>query len=219
MANYFSKFPLVYYNLTKGGNSQIVTNILSRYVIEKNIRENMIFYDRYEIRDGDTPENLAHKLYDSAERHWLILAANDIVDVESQWPLTEQQFNRHVNEKYFENGDGSEYSGLEWAKNNYRHYYRTEKIIMPRNVETINSFEIDSNTYVELANSVSSYTTTLSDGNEITVINNVDRKTYYQSEYEENEDKRLIKILRFQYLDAVEQELERVFSEEQLNTV
>lgn len=217
MANYFSKFPLTVYNLSDTSASQVVTNILSRYVIEKNIRENMIFYDLYDIRDGDTAENLAHKIYGSAERHWLILAANDILDVETQWPLTEEQLNIFINEKYSIYGNGSEYGGLEYAKDNVHSYYKIEKIIAPNGTETITKNEVDSNTYSEL--SISSDSLTLTDGNIITIVSDKETKSYYLHEYEENEAKRKIKILRFQYVDTVEKELETVFSDLQLNNL
>ena len=219
MANYFSKFPITYYNLTDSNNFKLVTNIISRYVIEQNIRENMVFYDVYDIRDGDTPENLAYKFYSSPERHWLILAANGILDVETQWPLTNREFNIYLNAKYSEYGDGSNYGGLNWAKSNYKVYYRVEKITAPNGIETIKKFEVDSNTYLELANTTSSVVLMVPDGDRanvnaaITIANTVEQKTYYEYEYEENESKRQIKILRFQYVDLVEKELERVFSE------
>lgn len=226
MANYFANFPLTLYNLSDCSTvSQLVTNILSRYVIEKNIRDNMIFYEFYDVRDGDTPENIAYKIYNSSERHWLVLAANDIIDVETQWPLTFKQLNEYINEKYFIFGDETQYSGLEWAKNNQKQFYRVEKIIKNSKVMNTNKFEIGQNTYSELANTLlttsntspilinPSKSITLADGTFITIANSVETKTYYEYEYDLNEQKRNIKLLRFEYVDLIENELKTVFSE------
>lgn len=213
MPTYFSKFPLVYYNLSNSSSSQLVTNILSRFIIEKNIRENIAFYDFYTIRDGDTPENLAYKLYKSSERHWIILAVNDIFDVETQWPLVGDQLSRYINQKYFEDGDGSKFGGIEWAAANYKSYYKFEKTVTSSGTEKKKLFEIDANSYPEAANTTSSELYTLGDGNTIRLITGVERKTYYDYEVEENEAKRKIRLLRFNYVDLIEQEIENVFLE------
>lgn len=220
MANYFSKFPKTWYGQNDQSYLDRVTNIISRYAIEKNIRENLSYYLDYTIRDGDTPEIIAYKIYGSPERHWLILAANDIIDVQEQWPLTYEQLNNYINEKYFNKGDGSELSGLEWAKNQVHTYYKTETTIVPgtKITKTIKKFEVDANTY---ANTVlvpmTSQDYTLKDGTTITVQKSKETKTYYEYEYEENENKRNIKILNFQYVDQVENELQRVFQDETQN--
>lgn len=219
MANYFSKFPQTYYKQNDEGYRDVVTNIISRYAIEKNIRDNLSFYTNYTIKDGETPEEIAYKIYNSPERHWLVLAANDIIDVEEQWPLTHNQFNDYINDKYSENGDGSEFGGLKWAANNVYAYYKTETVITPKGT-TIQKFEVDSNTYAN-ANlvSVSSQSVTLTDGTTITINKNKETKTYYEYEYEENENKRNIRLMNFQYADQVEDELERVFRENVNNIV
>ena len=81
MANYFSKFPKVYHSFDDYKTSEQVVNILSRFSLESSLKENTsIFYD-YDIRDGDTPEIIASKMYNSPERHWIILLFNDIIEI------------------------------------------------------------------------------------------------------------------------------------------
>lgn len=213
MPKYFSKFPLVYYNLSESSSSQLVTNILSRFVIERSIRDNISFYDFYNIKDGDTPENLAFKFYKSSERHWLILGVNDIFDIETQWPLSGDQLNRYINQKYSEYGSGTKYGGIEWAAANYKGYYKFERTLTASGAEKKKLFEIDANSYPEAANTTSSELYTLGDGNTIRLFKGVERKTYFDYEVEENEAKRRIRILRFQFVDYVEQEIENVFNE------
>lgn len=221
MAKYFSKFPKTNYpSLFEDGTADLVTNIISRYALGQGIRDNLSFYINYDIRDGDTPEIIAYKIYNSAERHWLVLIANDIIDVEEQWPLTHDQLNIYINEKYFDRGDGSELGGMRWAANNMYAYYKTETVVAPGNKTTIKKFEIDANTYAN-ANLVfaSTDTLTLSDGNVITIKTDKETKTYFEYEYEENESKRKIRLLNFQYLDLIEEELKTIFDETYNNLV
>ena len=43
---------------------------------------------------------IADKLYNDPELHWVVLLMNDITDRYHQWPLTENQFLAHINDKY-----------------------------------------------------------------------------------------------------------------------
>ena len=102
---YFSSFPKIVYDSKGQGEPKVVTNLLRRVAIRSKVKDATMFYDTYDIKNGDTPESLAHKLYDDPELHWVILLVNDITDRYHQWPMYEQQFNTYINEKY-SNPDG-----------------------------------------------------------------------------------------------------------------
>ena len=69
------------------------------------IRSNVLLYDTYSVKSGETPESIADKLYKDPELHWIVMLVNDITDRYHEWPMYEQQFNTYVNEKY-DNPDG-----------------------------------------------------------------------------------------------------------------
>ena len=102
---YFSEFPKIYYDASGQGKPVIVTNILRRIAVRSKIKDNVVLYDTYDIKSGDTPESIAHKLYGDPTLHCTILMTNDITDRYHQWPMYEQQFNTYLNEKY-SNPDG-----------------------------------------------------------------------------------------------------------------
>ena len=102
---YFSEFPKIYYDASGQGKPIVVTNILRRIAVRSKIKDNVVLYDTYDIKSGDTPESIAHKLYGDPTLHWTILMTNDITDRYHQWPMYEQQFNTYLNEKY-SNPDG-----------------------------------------------------------------------------------------------------------------
>ena len=97
---YFSSFPKIFYDASGERKPKVVTNILRRVAIRAKVKNNAMLYDTYDIRNGDTPESLAHQLYKNPELHWVILMTNDITDRYHQWPMYEQQFNTYVSEKY-----------------------------------------------------------------------------------------------------------------------
>ena len=97
---YFSHFPFIPYDSVGNGNFKLVTNLLRRVAIRSKVKSNTLFYDTYDVKRGETPEMLADKVYDDPELHWVILMVNNITDRYHQWPLNENQFQAHINDKY-----------------------------------------------------------------------------------------------------------------------
>ena len=97
---YFANFPLIPYDSVGNGNFKLVTNLLKRVAVRAKVRTNTALYDTYDVKDGETPEILADKLYKDAELHWVILLVNDITDRYHQWPQNTNQFIAYINDKY-----------------------------------------------------------------------------------------------------------------------
>jgi hypothetical protein len=97
---YFQNFPKIPYDSVGDGELKGVTNLLRRVGIRAKVKANTMLYDTYDIRNGETPESIAFKLYDDAELHWVILLVNDITDRFHDWPLTEAQFLQFIKDKY-----------------------------------------------------------------------------------------------------------------------
>ena len=60
--------------------------------------------DKYSVKDGETPEGLAYKVYGNSNYHWIILLLNDIQNIYYDWPLSSVAFNEFVNDKYDDPG-------------------------------------------------------------------------------------------------------------------
>ena len=97
---YFENFPLIPYDSVGNGNFKLVTNLLKRVAVRSKVKINASYYDTYDVREGETPEMIADKLYDDPELHWVILLLNDITDRYHQWPKNQNQFLAYVNDKY-----------------------------------------------------------------------------------------------------------------------
>ena len=97
---YFAQFPLTIYDSVGDENYKLVTNLLKRVAIRSKVKVNTLFFDTYDVKEGETPEMIADKLYDDPELHWIVLMVNDITDRYHQWPKNQNQFLTHINDKY-----------------------------------------------------------------------------------------------------------------------
>ena len=91
---YFENFPVITYK------SKDVTNLLRRIAIRSKVKTNTLFFDTYDVKEGETPEIIADKLYGDPQLHWVIMIVNNIVDRYHGWPMFGNQFLDYVNEKY-----------------------------------------------------------------------------------------------------------------------
>ena len=213
MAKFFNYFPKTIYSANnKTSGLDTVTNIIARVGFENTLKENSATFYEYNIQDSDTPEIIAAKYYDNPERHWIVLMFNDIIDPQYDWPLQYNTFIKYVTEKYSANGAANTtvQNGLAWAMstNNVHSYY---KIITKTNsdgISTTQKFEVDANTYSNIAVSSTNYL--LQDGSSITESVSKETKTFYDYENELNEEKRTIKLLKPEFVSQVEKEFKRV---------
>ena len=211
MAQYFKNFPKTIYSLENKVNGvDSVTSIVSRFALEQSFKQNTSVYEKYNIQESDTPEIIAAKLYGSSERHWMVLAMNDIVDPLSDWPLDYRTFIKFVTDKYSANASAGQ-TGLEWAQGHTHSYVIVETRTTVGSSDYIESRVIvDANTYANTA--ISTSTVTLADNNQVTIEISKETQSYYDYELEENENKRQIKLLKPEFAYPLEQELISVFS-------
>jgi hypothetical protein len=97
---YFEQFPVIYYDAVGNSDPKVVTHLLKRVALHSKASETVALFDTYDVRNGETPEMIAHKYYDDAEYHWVILLVNNITDRYHQWPMNTRQFLSHLAERY-----------------------------------------------------------------------------------------------------------------------
>ena len=99
---YFKYFPTITYDI-RGKKNQFqidfITNILVR-IRKKLDLTNLAFFDEYFLQDGDTPESLAHQVYNDSQLHWVILYTNYMTNPYYDWPLTYFDLKKFVDKKY-----------------------------------------------------------------------------------------------------------------------
>lgn len=138
MANYFRNFPKIDYKFADG-TTQTLVDINIKYQLSDKVKENSDVFYKYTWRDSDRPDSLADKYYDSSDYYWLVLQSNSIFDLNYELPLTEDQFNEYLFEKY---GDMVEAKNIEtvllYTTEEIHHYEDDAGYIIDQ--ETFNSF-------------------------------------------------------------------------------
>jgi len=98
--NLFESFPRIAYTLDDGESEQVVVDIFKRLVLSKEFQENSSFFESYEVLHGESPEELSYRFYGTQSLYWLILMTNNIIDPRFEWPLSEENLLKVVEDKY-----------------------------------------------------------------------------------------------------------------------
>ena len=103
--SYFSRFPLLAYDITNTENYKLLPDILRRVKLRALVKSGTMLFDKYDVKEGEKPEDIAYKWFGDAELHWVILMTNNITDRYHDWPLNAPQFAEFLTDKY---GSGNE---------------------------------------------------------------------------------------------------------------
>lgn len=99
---YFQNFPAIYYEYEIGGKKVLrtVTDITQNIRVVSSILDSITLYDEYDIMDGETPEIISNKIYGSPLYHWIIMIANQRFNYLEDWPMTTDQLETYIKNKY-----------------------------------------------------------------------------------------------------------------------
>ena len=102
---YFNQFEKGFYDLNGDGQQKLVTDLMTRVKVREKVADEISLYDTYDVPSGERPEDTAFKHFGDAELHWVILLTNNITDRYYDWPLSFQDFETFITDKYA-NPDG-----------------------------------------------------------------------------------------------------------------
>ena len=122
MSNYFRQVPdLEYVSRSKDavlGEYSKVKNLFKRGKLREDIFQDLSFFTKYDIKGNDRPDNVANEVYGDSNLDWVVLICNNILNVQSEWPMPQQAFDEYVLDKY---GDyDTLYNGI--------HHYETLEV-------------------------------------------------------------------------------------------
>ena len=103
---YFDSLPKISYPYNKQKKQTILPDIFRRAILDKFFKNRAIL-ERYYVKDFETPEILEDKLYGRSDYHWILLLANDIIDVQREWPISQEEIITYVTDKYGANNSSS----------------------------------------------------------------------------------------------------------------
>ena len=186
-----------YVNRTETGRNNgdytRVKNLFKKGVLREDIFQDLSFFTKYIIIGDDRPDNVADQIYDDPTLDWVVLLANNITNIQSEWPMSQADFNTYITEKY--ENETTLYSGI--------HHYEANEVKTSRDV-----IIIPSGMRVGVGQSVSFYDDGL--GQQVTKTDVASPITNYIYEDRLNNAKRNIFILKPQYLQIVFDDLENI---------
>ena len=195
MASYFRNIPDFEYVSRNADTKNIseyqkVKNLFKRGKLKNDIFNDLTYFTKYQIVGDERPDNVAFNVYNDETLDWVILLANNITNIQTEWPLDHQSYYNFLIDKY---GSEEEIHGV--------HHYETQQvrdtnrtIIVPKGLKVPQNYSIefyDSN--------LESYTTMSNITTEIT-------NYIYENNIEEN--KRNIYVLKSTYLNVILNDME-----------
>ena len=199
MANpYFRNLPeFDYVDRTRNdgsiGDYTRVKNLFKKGVLRQDIFQDLSFFTKYIVEGDDRPDNVADRVYGDPTLDWVVLMANNITNIQSEWPLSQADFNTFLLDKY--ENETILYSGV--------HHYESNEVKTSRDV-----IVIPSGMRVGVGQSVSFYDDGLKQ--QVTKTDVASPITNYMYEDKINNDKRNIFILKPVYLNLVFDDLENI---------
>jgi len=103
--SYFSKFPLTTYDIKGNDIRKLLPDILRRVKLKTVIKSGGMLFDKYDVKEGEKPEDIAFKWFGDPELHWVILMTNNVTDRYYGWPMNQVQFAEYITDKYGDNVD------------------------------------------------------------------------------------------------------------------
>ena len=200
MSDYFSQVPDFNY-VSRLPGAKIsdyirVKNLFKKAALADDIIEDLSLHTKYKIIGNDRPDNVAYDYYGSSELDWLVLTCNNIVNIQTEWPMLQNDFDRFLLDKY------ETYANL-----NSTHHYETQEIknsigsiVLPKGLNVPKNFsmeflDINLGRMITIGGSADPITTEI---------------TNYDYEVDLQDKKREIYILKQNYLSIVLTDMERI---------
>ena len=104
MSNYFRRLPdLEYISRLKDSKLSdyiVVKNLFKKGILREDIYQNLATFEKYKIIGDERPDNVAKKIYGNSELDWLVLVSNNIINIQTEWPMQQNDFDEHLLLKY-----------------------------------------------------------------------------------------------------------------------
>ena len=170
----------------------IVKNIFKRAKLRDDIEQAITAFNYFDIKEGMRPDMVAQELYDNPELDWVVLTSNNITNIRNEWPLSHNDLQEYMLEKY---GSDANIAKV--------HHFETREIldelsrvVMPAGLQVDETFTFK---YKNSTNSILN-------------VNPVSAITNYQYEVKLNDQKRRIRILKSEFLSAFISEHREIMS-------
>ena len=200
MSNYFKQVPDFEY-VSRLPDAKIsdyiaVKNLFKKAELRPDIFQDLATFQKYQIKGDDRPDNVAEDFYQDSSLDWLVLTCNNIINVQTEWPMSQRDFDRFLLDKY------GTYANLEST-----HHHETLEVKNSKGVVML-----EKGLEVESDFSFSYYDWWLKEQKTVATANLVTEVTNYQYEEKIEDAKRNIFLLKVRYLNLVTDDLEEIMT-------
>ena len=177
------------------GDFSVVKNFFKRAKLRTDVFQALTFFTKFNVNGDDRPDNVADNFYDDPTLDWIVLLSNNIVNIQSEWPLSQADFFTYLSEKYPD--ENVLYSGI--------HHYEANEVKTSTDV-----IIIPSGIRVGVGQSVSFFDEGLNQ--QVTKTNVASPVTNYMHEQKLNDKKREIFLLKPTYVNLLIDDLEEIMT-------
>tara|TARA_Y100000590_G_scaffold283039_1_gene318389 strand:- start:272 stop:952 length:681 start_codon:yes stop_codon:yes gene_type:complete len=177
------------------GDYTKVKNLFKKGKLREDIFQDTTFFTKYTINGDDRPDNVADEIYGDSNLDWIVLLSNNIINIQSEWPMSQADFNTYLTEKY--DSETEIFSGI--------HHYEANQVETSEGVVII-----PSGMRVGVAQSVTYFDFWRKQ--QVTVTDIALPVTNYTYEEKINNDKRNIYLLKSEYLNIVFDDMEEMMT-------
>ncbi len=200
MSSYFKQVPDFDYvsRLPDAKISDYITvkNLFKRGEIRPDIFQDLATFEKYQIKGDARPDNVAYDFYQDATLDWIVLLSNNIINIQSEWPMVQVDFDRFVLDKY------GTYDTL-----NDTHHYETVEIKNSKGTVMLEKGLEVYSTY-----SFSYYDWWLDEQKDILTANCITEVTNYDYELKIENAKRNIFLIKARYLNVIFDDMEDIMT-------
>ena len=195
--SYFRNIPDFNYVSRLDGQKNIseyslVKNLFKRAKIRDEIFNDLSYFTKYKVVGDDRPDQVAYELYGDSRYDWVVLLANNTMNVASEWPKDHISFYNYMIRKY---GDESKFNDV--------HHYETVDV-----VDSLGRTVIRGGLQVPQDYVISYYDSGLDA--QVTTTDSTVPFTNYEYEISLEDDKRNIFVLKPEFLAVIRNDLEEI---------
>lgn len=193
----------------------IVKNLFKRGKIREDILEDTSYFDQYNIVGDERPDNVANKYYKDSSLDWLVLLSNNILNIQSEWPLIQQDFDEIMLEKYGSYDhlyNGVHHYEADEVKNSLNQILIKQGTILPQFTRDYRRYLSDGNLNPDFDNLVPYFIEYFDPGREEQILSTGFVKPVTNFEYENRMEnaKRTIFLLKKQFVNIVLEDLDNI---------
>ena len=78
----------------------VAKNFFRRYKINDDIFSNVVYFNKYAIKDGERPDVLARNFYGNQFYDWVILLTNNMVNAQYDWPMNNYELYKVLEQEF-----------------------------------------------------------------------------------------------------------------------